>query len=75
MIKIPVKHLIVNSDIQARLLEEDGTTYTAADVTPSAGGIILEGFLPLILGSEFELLTTAVRIRTQAPANLKLSLS
>lgn len=65
-IKIPVKHLIANADSQARLLEDDGTPYTAADATPSAGGFILEGFLPLILGSELELLAATTRIRSEA---------
>ena len=66
-IKIPEKVFIINSDAQARLLEEDGTVYTDGDVTPSAGSFILEGFLPIVAGAALELLTTATRIRLDTP--------
>lgn len=62
MFKIPTKQIIVNTDAQVRLLEDDGTVYLAADVTPSAGGFILEGFLGLTLGSKVVLQKAATRI-------------
>lgn len=62
MFELPVKEIIVNEDSQVRLLEDDGTAYTAADASPSAGGFILEGFHSLILGSELVLLRAATRI-------------
>lgn len=68
MFKIPIKQLIVNSDSQARLLEDDGTTYADGDCTPTGGGFILENFLPLVLGSKMTLLASATRIRAQAGA-------
>lgn len=60
--ELPVKDIIVNEDLQVALLEDDGTAYLAADATPTAGGIIMPGFLELTLGSEFDLLSTGVRI-------------
>jgi hypothetical protein len=45
MFRIPEKQIIVNDDSQVRLLEDDGTVYADNDVTASAGGFILEGFL------------------------------
>lgn len=62
MFKIPVKQIIVNKDSQVRLLEDDGTAYVAADVTPSAGSFILEGFLSLTPGSKVVLQKAATRI-------------
>jgi hypothetical protein len=65
---IPTKEIIVNDDSQVILKEDDGTAYAAADASPSAGGFILEGFLQLVLGSQLELLRTAVRIIKDTPA-------
>jgi len=62
MFELPIKEIIVNEDSQVRLLEDDGTAYTATDASPSSGGFILEGFHSLILGSELVLLRTATRI-------------
>lgn len=49
MFQIPVKEIIVNDDSQVRLLEDDGTAYADNDVTNTAGGFILEGFLNEII--------------------------
>lgn len=65
MFKFPSKQLIVNSDSQCRLLEDDGTTYADGDCTPTGGGFIIENFLPLVLGSKLQLLASATRIRSQ----------
>lgn len=45
MFRIPEKQIIVNNDSQVVLLEDDGTAYADNDVSSSAGGFILEGFL------------------------------
>lgn len=45
MFRIPEKQIIVNDDTQVVLREDDGTTYADNDVSNSAGGFILEGFL------------------------------
>ena len=67
--KIPIKQIIVNSDDQARLLEDDGSVYADGDCTPSAGGFIVEGFSSLILGSELEVMDgSTTRIISEAAA-------
>lgn len=66
--KIPVKQIIVNDDSQVVLKEDDGTAYADGDVTPSAGGFILEGFLSLVLGSQLVLLKAATRIIKDTPS-------
>jgi len=63
---IPVKEIIVNNDAQVRLLEDDGTVYADNDTTPTTGGFILEGFLPLIWATEMVLLSSATRIISTA---------
>lgn len=68
MFKLPVKDIIVNDDAQVRLLEDDGTAYVTGDVTPSAGGFILEGWSQLILGSALNLLAAATRIIKDVPS-------
>jgi hypothetical protein len=67
MFKIPPKDIIINKDSQVRLLEDDGTPYADNDVTPTTGGIILEGFLSLTMATQFELLKAATRIIKDTP--------
>lgn len=63
MFEIPVKEIIVNEDTQAILLEDDGTAYADNDVVgASSGGFIIDGWLPLTLGSELVALYGNMRI-------------
>lgn len=84
MFNIPVKEIIVNDDSQVVLLEDDGTAYADNDVTGSAGGFKLQGFLeevvwvtsavasanaPAGIGNSLKLLSSATRmIRDAASA-------
>lgn len=50
MFNLPVKEIIVNSDAQVVLLEDDGTAYADNDVVAdTSGGFILDGFINEIL--------------------------
>jgi hypothetical protein len=61
--ELPIKEIIVNSDSQVRLLEDDGTAYADNDVVAgTSGGFILEGFHGLIMATELALLGTTLRI-------------
>ena len=64
MYNIDTKSIVVNSDTQVILREEDGTTYADNDVTPTAAerGFILEGFLGLVMGTELNVLKPQTRI-------------
>jgi len=52
MFKIPEKQIIVNSDDQVRLLDDDGTAYVNGDVSAAGSGFIIEGFLGPVLVSQ-----------------------
>lgn len=71
MINIPVKQIIVNSDSQVTLLEEDGTAYTSSDVsaTNPLTGFILQGWLGLVKGTELGVVAPHTRVRVTNPSS------
>lgn len=74
--ELPIKEIIVNSDSQVRLLEDDGTAYADNDlVAGTSGGFILEGFHGLIMATELVLLASALRIvkETQTAAAAEIT--